>query len=314
MNQHLTQQVFNSGFRPRVRVIAFTVTGLCAALLWLALVSSVQAQPLLSPTRLAQLPSGHLLVTDLQGQTVLRWNSNRQIATGAIKIPGRPVSVAFGWKKLFVGNELTQSVDVLNRGGQLQYILGGENFHIPRPSDIALDIEKGWVFVSDTAGARVLVFDQKGALLRTLPAEGQTPLYQPTGLTVDPVRGEVLVSDFGKRGGFSTTAMVRIYDYNGVYKGSISGKSSDGYGFSRPQGLAVNKQGLIYLVDSLRSQVLVFDRDTMQGVTTIGEVGKEPGQLLLPLDVLIDEKTHDLYVSNNHNRRIELFSGMGWLP
>ena len=169
MNQHRIQQVFNSrGFRPGVRVIAFTVTGLCAALLWLTLVSWVQAQPLLSPTRLAQLPEGHLLVTDVRLQIMLMWDSRRETAVRSLNIPGRPVSAAFGWKNLFVGNELTQSVDGLNRGGQLQYILGGENFHIPRPSDIALDIEKGWVFVSDTAGGRVLVFDQKGALLRKM--------------------------------------------------------------------------------------------------------------------------------------------------
>jgi hypothetical protein len=35
-------------------------------------------------------------------------------------------------------------------------------------SDIALDLEKGWVFVNDTAGGQVLVFDQKGALLRKM--------------------------------------------------------------------------------------------------------------------------------------------------
>ena len=50
-------------------------------------------------------------------------------------------------------------MDVLNRGGQIQYILGGEDFHISRPSDITLDIEKGWVFVTDSG--RVLVFDKE---------------------------------------------------------------------------------------------------------------------------------------------------------
>ena len=146
----------------------FTVPGLCTVLVWLALITAAQAQPLLSPARLAPLPERHLLVTDVRLQTLLMWDSRRETAVRSLNIPGRPVSVALGWKKLFVGTEITQAVDVLNMGGKLQYILGGENFHISRPSDIALDIEKGWVFVTDTDSGRVLIFDKKGALLRKM--------------------------------------------------------------------------------------------------------------------------------------------------
>jgi len=53
-------------------------------------------------------------------------------------------------------------------GGKRQYILDRENFHISHPSDIALDIEKGWIFVTDTDSGRVLVFDKKGAQLRKI--------------------------------------------------------------------------------------------------------------------------------------------------
>ena len=61
-------------------------------------------------------------------------------------------------RSFFIGNEITQSVDVLNMGGQIQYILSGEDFHISRPSDITLDNEKSWIFVTDSG--RVLVFDK----------------------------------------------------------------------------------------------------------------------------------------------------------
>ncbi len=280
---------------------------------------SVQAQTFLSPTRLTQMPLGDVAVVDSKRQALVVVSSNPKKKDAVISVPGRPVSVAFGWGKFFVGNEITQSVDVLNKKGRLQYILGGESFHIARPSDIAIDKDLGLVFVSDSATAKIWVFDKGGELLRTLPAEGETPLYRPTGLTVDAVKGEVLVSDFGDP--MDPTAAINIYDYDGLFRASIDGSAGCGwfscvgsFNFSRPQGLTVDSEGLIYLVDSVLGQVLVFDRDTQKGVNTIGQTGSGPGQLMLPLDVIINEKTGDLQVTNNRNRRLEVFDAEGLAP
>jgi len=294
--------------------------GLCLLIFLLVMTGPAQAQDFVSPTRVARMPSGEFIIADSKRQTLTIWDAQSESVVRVIDAPGRPVSVAFGWDHFFVGNELTQSVDVLNyKKGKLKYILGGKRFHIRRPSDIALDIEQGLVFVTDSATGSVLVFDKDGELLRNLPAEGQPPLYRPTGLAVDPVRGEVLVSDFGDP--MNPVATVIIYDYNGIQKASINGSAGCGwfacvgnYNFSRPQGLAVNSQGLIYVVDSVLGQVLVFDRETGNGVAVIGEVGAGPGQLLLPLDLAIGEETDDLYVTSNRNRRIEVFPGKGLLP
>jgi hypothetical protein len=44
----------------------------------------------------------------------------------------------------------------------------------------------------------------------------------------------------------------------------------------------------------------------------LGAQGQEPGQLMLPLDVFFDERTGDLYVSNNQGaRRVEVLRGAG---
>ncbi len=271
------------------------------------------AEGLRAPVRAALMPSGNLLVTDIRLYAVAEWNPHRDRVEWAFDIGGKPVGVAWGWGKIFVGNDTTQSVEVYTRGGRFKYTLG-EKGQVGRPSDIAVDSKRNLVFVSDAKGGRVLVYDRRGKLLRTLPAQGQTPLYEPTGLTVDPARKELLVSDFGKASFFSMDAWVKIYDYDGNYLAGIRGKGGETYGFSRPEGLAVNKQGLIYLVDSLRSVVLVFDRVTLQGIAVLGEAGMNPGQLLLPVDVVIAEKSDDLYVTNNRHMRVEIFEGMGVLP
>jgi len=267
-----------------------------------------------SPVRIALGSKGELLVADSRSQLVVSMYPGKGRKPTTVDVPGRPVSVAAGWGRLYVGNERTQTVDVVDGRGRLLFTLGGDGFHIPRPSDIAVDRAARLVFVSDTANARVLVFDPDGALLRTIPAAGQQPLAAPTGLYVDPVRGEVLVSDFEAAGNwFMKAGGVLIYDYDGNFRAMIRGDQAGGYDFARPQGLAVNSQGLVYLVDSFRGQVLIFDRNTLQGVSTLGTSGKEPGELLLPLDIVIDDGTNDVYVTNNRNQRIERYAGKGVL-
>lgn len=289
---------------------------LVAVLVWGPFSSTTWAKPLRlrSPNRTAQMPSGHLLVSDHRLEGVAVWNPHTEQPVRLIRIPGRAMGVAMGWNRLFVGNARTGSVDVTNSGGRLLYVLGGEDGLVKRPSDLAIDLKRGLVFVSDTLGKKVWVFGYRGDLVRTLPAPGEIALDQPTGLTVDPVREEVLVSDYGRAGMFGSKAWVRIYDYEGRHLDSINGSGQPkGFRFSRPQGLVVNEQGLIYLVDSLLGQVLVFDRDTLQGVERIGELGTAPGQLFLPLDAVIDPRTGDLYVTNNRNARVEVFPGQGVL-
>ncbi len=295
--------------------ITFAALGTCALLL-IAFPGFAGAQDFVSPTRIAHGPSGEISVSDASQQVVVSWQPGGKKGPKTISVPGRPVSVAYGWNKYYVGNESTQTVDVVNKKGRLLFTLGND-FLIQRPSDIAVDIDQEMVFVTDPTNARVLVFHRGGELLNTLPAAGQPPLFMPTGIAVDPVRGEVLVSDFGEplNNTFgSAKSAVKIYNYDGVQLASISGKSGGGYNFSRPQGLAVNEQGHIYVVDSVRGQVLVFDRNTQQGVTIIGSLGPGPGQLQLPLDIIIDGASKDLHVTSNRNRRIEVFNGMGMLP
>jgi DNA-binding beta-propeller fold protein YncE len=301
-------------WRPRV-AHSRGIAALCLALMACALLAwpwRAGAQDLRAPVRIALLPSRYVLVTDIRLRAVVEWDTRRNRAVRTIPIEGKPVGVAWAWGLILVGNDSKHAVEVYAPGGNLLYTLG-EAGQVERPSDIAVDLRRELVFVSDPKRGRVLVYSRKGALLRTLPAPGEQPLYQPTGLAVDPERGEVLVSDFGQNA-WPMEAWLRIYDYQGHYLAGISGDASRDYGFSRPEGLASNGEGQIYLADSLRSQVLVFDRDTLQGVALLGNPGTQPGQLLLPLDVAIDPKSHDLYVTNQRHGTVEVYAGGGVLP
>jgi len=81
--------------------------------------------------------------------------------------------------------------------------------------------------------------------------------------------------------------------------------------FSRPQGLAVDDSGHVYVVDCFSGEVLVFDRFTGKLLKTVGSYGTNPGQLRLPLDLVVSQRSRDIYVTNNQMKRIEVFKEGG---
>ena len=280
-----------------------------------------------SPTRLAFVTRNRLVVSDYRQKTISVLDANTMRRLEVIGVDGQPVGVAGNKELLFIGNEKRGAVEVYTKvdrkkkkgrsSNNSSYIrqsdLGEGAGSVINPTDIAFDEIQQLVFVVDGAEGTVKVFSMAGPLLYTFPdpALGAPALINPTGIALDPARGQVLVSDFGDLNGFSSKAWIRIYDYNGNYVSGIYGKGSVDYGFSRPQGLAVD-DGYIYVVDSMLGQVLIFDRVTLQGLAKVGERGSEPGQLLLPLDVALHPKSGDLYVTNNRHGRVKVYENGGW--
>jgi DNA-binding beta-propeller fold protein YncE len=83
--------------------------------------------------------------------------------------------------------------------------------------------------------------------------------------------------------------------------------------FSRPQGLAVDDSGHVFMVDCYSGEIMVFDRYTGQTLKTMAGYGTDPGQLRLPLDMVMNPSTKDIYVTNNRSATIEIFEKGGVL-
>ncbi len=112
--------------------------------------------------------------------------------------------------------------------------------------------------------------------------------------------------------GCAPASLVHVYDYNGNFLGAISGNSGQAtFEFSRVQGVTVDSTGRVYLVDSWRGQVLVFDEvsaNSWTGIGTFGSKGAGVKELLLPNDVIVDEATSTVYVTNTMKGRVEIFT------
>jgi DNA-binding beta-propeller fold protein YncE len=259
-----------------------------------------------SPVRMAVTPSGGLLVSDSRSRVVLRVNATTLQPDQALLIDGKPLGVGLWGGRVFVGNADAGTVDVFGPDGTWQYSFGSGT--VPYPSDLAIDHRAGLVFVVAGGTREIKVFTLDGDSQGTLagPGPGQAGLRAPTGIAVDENRREVLVSDYGEPG---IGAAVKIFDYDGNYLAEISGNGDCGMlgcseGFSRPQGIAVDPDGRIYLADALLGRVLVFDRATGQALPDVGAHVADGGTLRVPLDVVLG-KDGQLIVASNGTASIE---------
>lgn len=264
-----------------------------------------------SPVRIALTPRGGLLVSDSRLDLVVTVDPTTLRPTGAMSVRGKPLAVGMQGARIFVGNAATQRIEVYNHKGQFWYAFGAP---VAYPTDLAIDTTRNLVFVVDALEREVKVFDFKGTLQQVIAGPGAdvaAQLHVPTGIAVDPERQEVLVSDYPDpaTGG---NAAVRIYGYQGSLLQVLSpgrcGSMGCTGGFSRPQGIALDAQGRIYLADAFLAQVLVFDRATLTLVKTLGGRDAGPPQLRIPMDLLVGSGG-DLFVTSNRTGSVEVFPG-----
>ena len=290
---------------------------------------------MIGPVRLVESPAG-LLVGDYVGYSVVILNSKTLAVEDTVPITSKPLSVAWMNGRIYVGDEKTGFIEVYekskstkNKGGsrnKLEWVQVSSNLTgspVPQPSDIAVDENAGLLFVASKLDQMVSVFDETGALVRFIGDAGSAaPLERPQGLALDRTGQRLFVSDDSMdlcSGWFSCAlGAVVVYDYAGNLLGSIaSDNQPDTFKFGRAQGLTVDKTGRIYLVDSFRSEVLVFDEtetNIWTGVGRFGTKGAGVKQLLLPMDVMVDERKFKIYVTSTMTARIEIFTMEDLLP
>jgi DNA-binding beta-propeller fold protein YncE len=163
-------------------------------------------------------------------------------------------------------------------------------------------VRRGRVYVADSIGAAVKVFDIPGGRYYTI---GLDELRQPLGVDVDEA-GRVYVVD-------SLAKAVRIYDDAGKSLRQIGGPQM----FSRPVGLGVDAAGeRLYVVDaggvdkSEEHRVRVFDPRTGEHLFDFGKRGKAPGEFNLPRDVAVGAEGK-IYVVDAGNFRVQAFDRDG---
>ncbi len=179
--------------------------------------------------------------------------------------------------------------------------------------------QEGKVYVADAMGRKIVVFDSEGKFIKAMG--GKDILTKPIGIALDENRGRVYVAD-------SYAHQVIAFDLEGEVVFTIGKKndpvesklgSSDhswnrgvyGGEFRFPTNIAIDKEGKIYVVDTLNFRVQIF---TPEGkfLSTFGEVGNGFGQFVRPKGIALDSEGH-IYVTDAGLNNVQIFDAEGRL-
>jgi predicted membrane-bound mannosyltransferase/DNA-binding beta-propeller fold protein YncE len=186
----------------------------------------------------------------------------------------------------------------------------GEAAGMIGPRGIALD-EDGAIYVADTDRNRIAVFSPEGEFLRGLGDPATAPvgaaLRQPWGLDVGP-DGLVYVADtWNNRVAVLTSEgdLVRAWGHEGVPASDPSPEAMWG-----PRELKIGPDGLVYVADTGGKRIRVYTPEG-EWLRDIGSGGTGLGQVDEPVGLAFNPVSHELYVAEAWNKRIQVFDLTG---
>lgn len=218
----------------------------------------------------------------------------------------RPTSVAVDSRdRVFVADPLRASIFVFDIKSKKMDLWGTRGRgRLYSPFGIAIDKNDN-VYVSDTAQKRVNVYNSDGDLVASVIRVGGEIINNPTGLAIDEERNRLLIVD-------SRGHRVFISQLDQLDKGVILGKKGDGDSeFYFPSFVATDRQGRIYVSDTLNFCIKVFDKD-LNFIRRIGEHGTGMGMFDRPKGIAVDSEGH-IYVADAAFSNFQIFNDKGQL-
>lgn len=270
-------------------------------------VSGREVPRLIRPHALSTDPDGRLWVTD-PGARLIHVFDPKQMDYRSLPRRGdppvvSPIAVTHDSKGVtYVTDSALNVVHRFDRDGHALETWGAEA-NLIRPTGAAFAPLSRTLWVVDTGHHRVVGFDERGRIVRTIGARGSSAgkFNYPTHLTIAP-DGRLFVTD-------TLNFRVQIFSPTGEPLGTI-GELGDGPGsLSKPKGVALDRDGHVYVVDALFDNVQIFDAEGRL-LLHFGNAGSKPGAFWLPAGIHItDGRT--IYVADSYNQRIQVFEYLG---
>jgi len=76
--------------------------------------------------------------------------------------------------------------------------VGTKNGLFQAPTGLAIDYERGYIFVSDWGNNRIQIFDRQGTFIRIIELSTSDMLYGPQGLDYEPISHTLAIANSGK--------------------------------------------------------------------------------------------------------------------
>lgn len=218
---------------------------------------------------------------------------------------------------LYVADQKVGAIFIFNTTTrEVELIKNKTHAHFNRIIGLAMD-DDDRLFVSDPGLRHVTVFDKTHKAIDVI-TDG---MVEPGALGIDRENRLLYVSDVN-------LDQVLVYDADSLKLIRKIGTTGHNHeltspgDFAKPSGLAVDKDGNLYVADTLNNRIEVFDADG-QFIRTFGKAGDGPGYFARPKGVAIDGDGHiwvadgvqdRVQVFNQENQLLISFGGHGMLP
>lgn len=171
-----------------------------------------------------------------------------------------------------------------------------------RPTGLARDPKTGRIYVADTGAHRIEVFTADGMHVDTIGGPGVRPgrFNRPTYIYI--AHDRLYVSD-------TLNARIQVLGLDGKVIGTFGRRGIFIGDTPRPKGVASDKDGNVYVVESYYDYLLVFNAEGKL-LLPIGGTGDAIGRFYLPAGIWIDQKQR-VYVSDMFNGRVVIFQYLG---
>ncbi len=244
--------------------------------------------------------AGTLYVSDSYNRTIYKLNMDSgQLATfGPAGRWKEPKAMAIDNKHGLMGIVDYKTAHVYRlASGKPAFELTGAD--IAKPSGMAFDPERKFIYVSDIRGNQIHKFDYEGKFLLTFGGRGNAEgrLYFPGHMAVNP-EGLLYVIDI-------MNWRVQVYDSDGNFVRTFGSHGSGPGQFGRPKGIAINSEGIVFVSDGDFNRITLFT-STGTPLIIFGQKGRQPGEFLNPYGISID-KNGKFYVVDQTNRRVHVY-------
>jgi len=189
---------------------------------------------------------------------------------------------------------------------KVQFIKNGQDAHLSMINGLAVD-DNDRLLVTDLKLHHVLVFNEKHVVEASFGADS---LVSPAGIALDTTNRFVYVVD-------TQQDQVLVFDadnYKLLRRIGTGGKKHTLTGpgdFSLPTNVAVDKEGNVYVTDTLNNRVEIFDADG-NFISEFGKPGDGPGHFARPKGIAIDSDGH-IWVADEIQSRVQVFDKEGRL-
>lgn len=220
----------------------------------------------------------------------------RQGSEGALSLPS-DVAVS-GNGRIYIVDSGHHRIAAFDRGGTALFTVGKSGSgpgQFRNPVGIGVD-GNGAFYVADKDNHRVQVFDGDGRWLRSFAVSVKGKPAPPIDVAVDR-QNRLYVTTNNHR--------VLMYDAHGKLLRQWGGEGSNQGEFRYPATVAVDPQGVIYVVDILNARVQAFDARG-KFIVPVGEWGVLPGQFFRPKGVATDSRGR-VYVADSYLDVVQVF-------